>query len=73
MPKPISRREMIRRLRALGWSGPFHDGGKHMTMDKGSHSIRIPNPHGSDIDWSLMKLILKQAEIDKDEWERLGS
>ena len=44
-----------------------------MTMDKGSHSIRIPNPHGSDIDWSLMKLILKQADIEKDEWERLGS
>ena len=71
MPKPISRREMIRRLRQLGWTGPF-PGGKHMTMLKEERSIHIPNPHGQDIDWSLMKRILKQADIDPAEWERLG-
>jgi len=72
MPKPVSRRELIRRLRALGWTGPFFDGGKHPTMDKGSVSIRVPNPHGSDIDWTLTKRLLKQAHIDPAEWDKLG-
>ena len=43
-----------------------------MTMLKENQTIHIPNPHGSDIDWSLMKRILQQAEINPDEWERLG-
>ena len=51
MPKPISRRELIRKFQALGWDGPF-SGGKHSFMIKGAHKVRIPNPHGGDIDWS---------------------
>jgi hypothetical protein len=31
MPKPIKRRELIRRFRALGWSGPY-PGHRHMAM-----------------------------------------
>ena len=72
MPKPISRRELVRPLRAFGWIGPVHDGGKHMVMDKGAHSIRIPNPHGSDLDWTLVKRLIKQAEIDPEEWDNFG-
>ncbi len=69
MPKPISRRELIRRLRNLGFEGP-HPKGKHMGMDStdGRHAL-IPNPHGSDIDWSLTKRIIEQAGISKEEWE----
>jgi predicted RNA binding protein YcfA (HicA-like mRNA interferase family) len=72
MPKPISRRELIRRLRAFGWIGPVFDGGKHMVMDKGTLTIRIPNPHGSDLDWTLVKRLLKQAGIDSHEWDNFG-
>lgn len=68
MPKPISRRELIRRLRALGWEGPTA-GGKHMIMENGDKTIHIPNPHGSDIDWSLTKRIIEQAGISKEVWE----
>lgn len=71
MPKPISRREMLRRLRLFGWNGPF-PGGKHMIMLKDNRSIHIPNPHGSDVDWSLMKRVLTQAEIDSREWDQAG-
>ena len=61
---------MVRRFRALGWSGPY-PGGKHPTMVKGEHAITIPNPHRGDIDWSLMKRILKEAGIDAKAWEKM--
>jgi predicted RNA binding protein YcfA (HicA-like mRNA interferase family) len=69
MSATISRRELIRKFRALGYTGPFA-GGKHQFMKKGSQKIRIPNPHGSkDISGSLVKEILRQAEISNDEWD----
>ena len=70
MPNAISRKELIRKFRALGYSGPF-SGGKHQFMIKGPKKIRIPNPHGSrDIHISLVKEILRQAGISNDEWDR---
>ena len=71
MPKPISRREMIRRLKELGYNGP-HYGGNHETMRLGEKTIHIPNPHKGDIDWSLTKRILKQGKIDPTEWDKLA-
>ena len=71
MPKPVSWRDMVRRLRAAGWSGPY-PGGKHPTMIKGERWITIPNPHRSDIDWSLMKRVLLKAQIAPDEWDKLA-
>ena len=68
MPKPISRRELLRRFKALGSEGPY-SGGKHSFMCKGALKVRVPNPHGSDVDWSLTKRILQQAGIIADEWE----
>jgi hypothetical protein len=70
MPKPISRRELIRRLRQFGWQGPF-PGKRHSLMRKGDFTIPIPNPHGSDIDWSLTKRILKLTGIEPDEWDKM--
>jgi hypothetical protein len=69
MSKPISQREMIRRLRALGWEGPF-PGKRHPVMRQGSRKLPIPNPHGRDIDWSLVERILAQFGISRDEWDR---
>jgi len=69
MAKPTSYRELVRKFRALGWEGPF-PGGRHPYMVKGNHQIHIPNPHRGDIDWSLMKRILMEAEIERDEWDR---
>lgn len=68
MPSPISRREILRRLKALDWAGPY-SGGKHAFVCKGTLKLRIPNPHGGDIDWSLMKRLLQQASISEDEWD----
>jgi len=66
----ISRKELIRKFRSLGYSGPF-SGGKHQFMIKGRKKIRIPNPHGNkDIYAGLVKEILRQAGISNDEWDR---
>lgn len=62
---------MIRRFRALGWSGPF-PGKRHSVMIRGTKSVQISNPHGSDIDWSLTKQVLLQARIDQSEWDDLA-
>ncbi len=68
MPDIISRKELIRRFKALGYSGPF-SGGRHQFMKKGKQKIRIPNPHKSnDIHIGLVKEILRQAGISSNEW-----
>jgi predicted RNA binding protein YcfA (HicA-like mRNA interferase family) len=60
---------MLRRLRAFGWSGPYQRG-KHPFMAKDNARLTIPNPHYGDIDWSLMKSILRSAEISPHDWDQ---
>ncbi|MCC7201171.1 MAG: type II toxin-antitoxin system HicA family toxin [Nitrospirae bacterium] len=70
MSSTISRRELIRKFRSLGYEGPY-SGGKHQFMKKGQKKIRIPNPHGTgDINITLAKEILRQAGIGKEEWDK---
>jgi hypothetical protein len=40
-------------------------------MRQGARKLPIPNPHGSDIDWSLVKRIFDQFGIDHQQWEKL--
>ena len=67
---PIKRNELIRYLRKLGFSGPY-SGGKHQFMEKGDLTLRLPNPHKSDIGTGLLIRILKQAGIKKSDWMNL--
>ena len=64
---PVSRRAVIRRLRGLGFDGPFA-GAKHQFMVRGDRTVRIPNPHGSDIGVALLREVLRQAGIDPSDW-----
>jgi len=64
----VSRKELIRKFRALGYEGPY-SGGKHQFMVKGLQKIRIPNPHGGDIGIGLIVEILRQARIDRQDWD----
>ncbi|MEA2046708.1 MAG: type II toxin-antitoxin system HicA family toxin [Euryarchaeota archaeon] len=65
---PVRRRDLIRRLRKLGFGGPYSDSG-HQYMVKEGLSVRIPNPHhGERISVGLLAEILKKAKIDRDEW-----
>lgn len=68
--KPISRRELIRALRALGFAGPV-GGSKHPAMVKGQLRAMIPNEHGEDVGVELLHRILKRAKISPAEWERV--
>ena len=69
MPKPIKHREMLRRLRAFGWNGPHHRG-KHPFMMREDLRLTIPNPHQGDVNWSLMKRILRNAQISAEDWDK---
>lgn len=68
---PCSRREFIRKLRALGYDGPY-PGGRHEFMAvQGKPPIRVPNPHsGQDISVDLLARILRDAGIDREVWTR---
>jgi predicted RNA binding protein YcfA (HicA-like mRNA interferase family) len=69
MPKipACSRAELIRKLRKLGFAGPF-PGGRHSYMKWGAYRQTIPNPHGKEISSELVKEIMKQANISVDDW-----
>ena len=67
---PIKRKQLIKYFKKAGFSGPF-SGGKHQFMVKNDLTIRIPHPHQSDIGRELLSKILRQANIDKNDWEKL--
>ena len=65
---PISRKELIAKLSALGFEGPVR-ATKHQYMIKGRQKIFIPNPHkGKDIGIPLLKKIIRQLGIEQVEF-----
>ena len=68
---PKSRKDLIRKFKKLGFSGPY-SGGRHQFMSRGELKIRIPNPHKTqDISDSLISEILRQAGISKNDWNKV--
>jgi predicted RNA binding protein YcfA (HicA-like mRNA interferase family) len=67
---PIKRNDLIRYLRQLGFGGPY-SGGRHQFMVRDELKLYVPNPHQGDINRGLLAKILRQAGIDRDEWEQL--
>lgn len=70
MPRigPIKRNDLVQYLHRLGFNGPF-PGGKHLIMRRGDISLRIPNLHRGDISVDMLLRLLRQAGIQRDEWE----
>ncbi len=66
---PISRRQLIAGLRALGFAGPFA-GGNHQYIRRDGRRVPLPNPHQATIGPGLLARILRQADITRDEWEK---
>lgn len=64
---PVSWRELVKRLRSLGFDGPFQ-AGPHPYMVKDDLALTIPNPHPGDISVDLLARILKQAGVSRTEW-----
>jgi predicted RNA binding protein YcfA (HicA-like mRNA interferase family) len=67
---PIKRKELIAFLRLLGFEPPV-SGGDHQYMKGRGRKLRMPNPHAEDISRGLLARILRQAGIERDEWEGL--
>ena len=70
MSRVISWRKLVQNFRKLGFEGPY-SGGKHLFMKKGVLKVYIPSKHKGDISAGLIKEILRQAGIDRKEWDRL--
>ncbi|MBU1289888.1 type II toxin-antitoxin system HicA family toxin [Patescibacteria group bacterium] len=69
MPKNISWRKLVKNFRKLGFDGPY-SGGKHQFMAKDSLKVHIPSKHQGDISAGLVSEILRQAGINKKEWDK---
>jgi predicted RNA binding protein YcfA (HicA-like mRNA interferase family) len=54
-------------MRKLGFDGPFA-GGRHPQMRRGDVTVIIPNPHEGEISVGLLRRILQQAGITREEW-----
>jgi predicted RNA binding protein YcfA (HicA-like mRNA interferase family) len=67
---PISRGDLIRYLKQLDFEGPY-SGKRHQYMLKGEIRLIIPNPHRGDISKGLLAELLRQAGIERDQWEAL--
>lgn len=69
MPLPTQTpwSEMVKKFRALGWDGPQF-GTKHPFMVKGTRKQRIPNSHTDPVHVSLLRRILAQAGIAREDW-----
>lgn len=67
---PIKRKDLLYYLKKLGFEGPY-SGRKHQFMLKGNISITIPNPHKGDIGVDFLAKILRQAQVSREEWEKL--
>lgn len=65
----VSWNEMTKRLRVLGFEGPYLSSGPHpYFMKKGDLTLDLPNPHKQDIGIDLLKKILNRAEVSREEW-----
>ena len=64
---PISWKELVRRLRSLGFEGPYQEG-KHPYMVRRDVVLTIPNPHQKEIGVDLLSRILRQASVNRNDW-----
>lgn len=64
---PVSWRELTRRLRELGFAGPY-EGGKHPYMIKDDLVLTIPNPHRGEVSVDLLARILRRGGISREDW-----
>ncbi|MBI1850548.1 MAG: type II toxin-antitoxin system HicA family toxin [Planctomycetes bacterium] len=66
---PVKRRDLIAAFRRLGFEGPL-PGGRHQFMVRGETVVTIPNPHRGDIGVGLLRVILREAGVTKQEWAK---
>jgi predicted RNA binding protein YcfA (HicA-like mRNA interferase family) len=65
---PLSQRDLLARLRQLGWKGPSYRSDHPFMLKEGHPPLKVPNPHREDISVDLLSKILKQAGISRKDW-----
>ena len=68
--KPIKRKDLIKALKEAGFECPF-SGGRHEFLIKDELRLILPNLHQSEISKDLLARILRQANITREEWEKI--
>lgn len=68
--KPLKYHDFITKLRKIGLEGP-HPGSKHPYFLFGRLKIIVPNPHGGDVDKSIVKKILDKIGKSPEEFFEL--
>ena len=72
--RPIKRREFIRKLRTLGFAGPYR-GTRHEFLTLGQHRQTIPS--NSEYSVPQIKMLVRQVEtivsrrVSIEEWDTL--
>ena len=72
--RPLKRRDFIRKLRALGFDGPY-SGTRHQFMISGQHRQTIPT--NSEYSVPQIRMLVRQVEsilarsVSLDAWESL--
>ena len=72
--RPLKRREFVRKLRALGFEGPF-SGTRRQFMVLGQHRQTIPS--NSEFSVPQVRMLIRQIEsilerpVPSDEWDTL--
>jgi hypothetical protein len=72
--RPLKRRDFIRKLRALGFDGPY-SGTRHQFMISGQHRQTIPT--NAEYSVPQIRLLLRQVEsilarkVALEEWDSL--
>lgn len=66
--KPISRRNLVKKLLKHGFTGPYQ-GGSHEFMIRETTRLIIPNKHHDEIGSDLLSRILRQAGISRENWD----
>ena len=68
--KPQKYHEFIAKLRKIGLEGPF-SGSKHPYFLFGKIKIIVPNPHGGDVDKSIIKKVINKIGVSVDGFFKL--
>jgi predicted RNA binding protein YcfA (HicA-like mRNA interferase family) len=59
---PVSRRELIKRLKEIGFVGPYIVP-DHAFMVRGITRVKIPNPHKQELSTSFLKSLEKVGSV----------
>jgi predicted RNA binding protein YcfA (HicA-like mRNA interferase family) len=73
LPKlsPLKSRDLINKLRTLGFEGPFA-GGRHSRMVHFETGQVIPIPiHNKEVSVGLIREIIRQVDITPEQWLEL--